>query len=103
MSQNEQSERPKKIGRPKGAVNKITADVRALAREYGPAAIRELYRLATTAESEAARVAAIKELLDRGYGRSAQPVIGGADDDPAIRHQGRIEIVIVDPATNSGG
>ena len=33
-------------------------------------------RLATKAESEAARVAAIKELLDRGYGRAVQPIEG---------------------------
>jgi len=36
----------------------------------------DLVRLATKAESEAARVAAIKELLDRGYGRAVQPIEG---------------------------
>ena len=41
-----------------------------------PEAIAELARLATRAESEAARVAAIKELLDRGYGRAVQPIEG---------------------------
>jgi hypothetical protein len=33
-------------------------------------------RFTTKAESEAARVAAIKELLDRGYGRAVQPIEG---------------------------
>jgi len=47
-----------------------------LAQQYGPEAIAELARLATKAESEAARVAAIKELLDRGYGRAVQPIEG---------------------------
>ena len=37
-------------------------------------------RLATKAESEAARVAAIKELLDRGYGRAVQPIQGTMED-----------------------
>jgi len=39
-----------------------------------------LARLATKAESEAARVAAIKELLDRGYGRAVQPIQGTMED-----------------------
>ena len=47
-----------------------------MAQQYGPEAIAELARLATQAESEAARVAAIKELLDRGYGRAVQPIEG---------------------------
>lgn len=70
-------------GRPKGAVNKATADVRALAQKYTHAAMAELARLAASAESEAARVAAIKELLDRGYGRSMQPTeLSGPDGGP---------------------
>jgi hypothetical protein len=34
-------------GRQAGVPNKATADVKALAREHGPAAIQELARLAT--------------------------------------------------------
>lgn len=64
-------------GRPKGALNKATADVKALAGKYTPAAIKELARLATGAESEAARVAAIKELLDRAHGKSMQQLGDG--------------------------
>src|SRR5262245_58219601 len=63
-------------GRKKGTPNKVTAEIKQLAQQYGPEAIAELARLATQAESEAARVAAIKELLDRGYGRAAQPIEG---------------------------
>jgi hypothetical protein len=37
-----------------------------------PTAIVELARLALKAKSETARIAAIRELLDRGYGRSRQ-------------------------------
>jgi len=38
--------------------------------------IKELIRLATKAENEAVRVAAIKEMLDRGFGKATQPVEG---------------------------
>lgn len=70
---------PKFGGRTKGTPNKTTADVKALAQQYAPAALEELARLAKEAESEAARVAAIKEILDRAYGKSRQPVDGDGD------------------------
>jgi len=57
-------------GSRKGRPNKATADVKALAGKYTADAIDELARLATKAESEQARVAAIKELLDRGHGKA---------------------------------
>ena len=59
-------------GRPKGSLNKATADIKALAMQHAPEVMQELARLATQAESEAARVAAIKELLDRGFGKAKQ-------------------------------
>ena len=43
-----------------------------LARQHAPAAIIELARLALKAKNETVRVAAIRELLDRGYGRPRQ-------------------------------
>ena len=61
-------------GRPKGSPNKVTKEIRSIAQKHGPVVVRELVRLATKAESEAARVAAAKELLDRAYGKSTQPV-----------------------------
>lgn len=61
-------------GRQKGTPNKATAEIKALAREHAEKAMTELARLATGAESEAARVAAIKELFDRGFGKAAQAV-----------------------------
>jgi hypothetical protein len=47
----------------------MAADVRALARTHTPQIIAELARLALNSESDNARVAAIKELLDRGWGK----------------------------------
>lgn len=68
-------------GRRKGAVIQATRDIRLLAREHAPEALLELARLARKAESEGARVAAIKEILDRAYGRSPQPLTGDTDPD----------------------
>lgn len=61
-------------GRPKGRPNKATAEIRELAAKYGPDALAELARLSREAESERARVAACKEILDRAYGKSLQSV-----------------------------
>ena len=56
-------------GRQVGTPNRATADVKALAQSYAPEAVKELARLALNAQSEQARVAAIKEILDRAYGK----------------------------------
>lgn len=61
-------------GRKKGSPNKTTAEVAALAQEYGAQAIEKLWSIADTSESDAAKVSAIKELLDRAYGKSKQSV-----------------------------
>lgn len=58
-------------GRKAGVPNKATQEIKALAQQYGPDAMAELARLAAEAEGESARVAAIKEILDRGYGKAA--------------------------------
>jgi len=76
-------------GRQKGTPNKVTVEIKEMARKYGPAAIGELARLAgltkaAGSENEGTRVAAIKELIDRGYGKATQP-ISGDDEAPAIR------------------
>jgi hypothetical protein len=55
-----------------GGRPKVLAEVQELARQYGPTVIVELARLAVKAKSESARIAAIRELLDRGYGRTRQ-------------------------------
>jgi hypothetical protein len=63
-------------GRKKGTPNKVTAEIKVLAHKYGPDALKELARLARSAESEAARVAACREILDRAYGKAMQPISG---------------------------
>lgn len=80
--------RPKTGGRRAGTPNKATADIKAVARIHGPAAITRLAELAglvqgqLPAGSEQAQVSAAKELLDRGYGKATQLVGGDPDSGP---------------------
>lgn len=69
-------------GRKPGAVGEATKAVRLLARKHSPEAFKELARLAEKAESEAVRVQAIKEILDRAYGKSVQPIDGDGEGGP---------------------
>lgn len=68
------AKRPKYGGRRAGTRNKATREVKDLALPYTAAAMKELGRLALKAESEPARVAAIKELFDRAFGKASQAV-----------------------------
>lgn len=61
-------------GRKAGTPNRITADVRALAQQHASEAIAALLSIAADTEQQAsARVAACKEILDRGYGKAQEP------------------------------
>ena len=62
---------PKSPGRPKGAKNKQTLDVKELARDYTEEAILALATVMRGGEA-AAKVSAAKELLDRGHGKAKQ-------------------------------
>jgi hypothetical protein len=76
---------PGRSGNP-GGRPRVISEVRELARQHAPEAIRELARLATKAKSETARVVAIRELLDRGYGKPAQFVGGDENAGPVNNH-----------------
>ena len=54
--------------------------MRELARQHCAGAIEELARLAVKAKSETARVAAIRELLDRAYGKPTQYIEPDVDN-----------------------
>ena len=77
-------------------LNKATADVKTLASKYGPEVIAGFIRLFREADSDAARIAAGKELLDRAYGKATQPVAGDATMD-AIRVALSVGFVGSDP------
>ena len=60
-------------GKPKKLTPKNEQHVRSLARAYTDLSIRALAGVAESGESEAARVSAAAQLLDRGWGKPNQP------------------------------
>ena len=76
-----------------GAESKAAADIRKAAQRYGKRAIEALWEIADGAESDSARIAAIKEILDRGYGKESRAT--ASETEQAIIK--RIERIIVDP------
>jgi len=77
-------------GRPK-LPNDIV-HVRELARQYTEQAISTLANVMATG-SPNAQVSAANSLMDRGWGKAEQPIVG-SDDHAPVRQ--RIEVVIVD-------
>jgi hypothetical protein len=75
-----QSNNPR--GRPKGALNKATKEIKELALPYAPDAVGILAGLMRSADSSSARVAAAKELLDRAYGKAPQALDGDGKGGP---------------------
>jgi hypothetical protein len=62
-------------GRAKGTPNKVTAEVKAYAGRYTKEAITDLVAIARNTDTPpAARIAAWREVLDRGVGKAAQSV-----------------------------
>lgn len=82
-------------GRPPGALNKATADIKSLAQQYGPAIIQKLAEFAgvtidkngkpipSTATTQIVQKSAMDTLLDRGFGKATQ-IIGGDDEGGGI-------------------
>jgi hypothetical protein len=84
-----------------GGRPRVIAELRDLARAHAPEAIKELARLAVKARSENVRVAAIRELLDRGYDKPAQrrDAMVSVGPDPTRPDQPRVSVAVsfVDP------
>lgn len=77
-------------GRTKGTPNRSTASLKELAREHTEAALVTLVSVMAGGESvpAAAQVAAAKELLDRGYGKSSTVLSGDEEGGPIkLAHQ----------------
>jgi hypothetical protein len=82
-------------GRQKGTPNKATADVKEAAQAYTVEAVEALVAIMRDSESDAAKVAAVKELLDRAHGKPKQSVdVGGKLDVTKITR------TIVDPKSD---
>lgn len=68
-----------------GGRPKVLEEVKKAARKHGADAIATLAKLAKCADTDAAKIAACRELLDRAYGKAAQPV-GGGDGTEPLKH-----------------
>jgi hypothetical protein len=75
--------------RPAGTPNKASGALKEIAQRFGLDAIQRLADLAglgapgAVADTHSTQVLAIRELLDRGYGKATQP-IGGEEGKPLI-------------------
>lgn len=69
-------------GRRKGTPNRATAELKDLARQYTQDALDALVSV-VRGQDGAAKVAAARELLDRGYGKPSQ-VIAGDPNAPLV-------------------
>lgn len=101
------AKRPKSGGRQLGTQNKASQEVRALAQQWGPDAVKRAAHMAGLvivqldtgasialgmAKREADQLTALNIVLDRAYGKATQP-ISGDDDLPAIRHALKVAFV----------
>jgi hypothetical protein len=77
-------------------------EIRSLARSHTRTAIRVLVGIMRSDDATpAARVSAANAILDRGWGKAAQPIENGEDGAPVLVE--RIERVIVHPDGSSDG
>lgn len=79
-------------GRQKGTPNKATATIKEIARQYTTEAIEALVGVLRNSETDAAKVSAAKEILDRGYGK-ATTVLAGDDEGGPIKTVTEIRLV----------
>jgi hypothetical protein len=83
-------------GRKAGVPNKVGKDIRALARVYTAEAVETLVSIMRDKSAPPqARAMAADKLLDRGWGKPAQTIVG--DTENPLQLKTKIEIVIVDP------
>lgn len=77
-------------GRKPGVPNKVAGEIREVARQYGPASIERLAMMAGLmpdqpgADSHAVQVVALKELLDRGFGKATTVIAGDEAAAPMV-------------------
>lgn len=65
---------------------KTPTQIRSLARSHTDTAVRVLAGIMQKDSApESARIMAANSLLDRGWGKAAQPVVGGDDEDNPVK------------------
>ncbi len=77
-------------GRQKGTPNRVTAELKLAFQKHGDELVKALLKLAKSTD-EKVQLGAIKECLDRGWGRPTQAIAG----DPEQPH--RLVVEIIDP------
>lgn len=90
-------------GRQKGTPNKATADIREAAQQYSAQALEVLVNVATTGESEAAKVAAANAILDRAHGKPKQSVDVDATVAKRIIDMTEEELLAIAAGSGAGG
>jgi hypothetical protein len=75
-------------GRKKGSPNKVTAEIKEIANQYGEQALLTLVNLMHTANSDSTKVMAAKEILDRAYGKATQY------QEVEVDHKGGVDVNI---------
>jgi hypothetical protein len=80
-----------KSGNPGGRPRE-NSEIKELARKHGPAAIKRLVELMKGSDPRVA-VAAAQALLDRGYGKPAQAIVGGETGDNPLDFVTEIRLV----------
>ena len=81
---------------------KALTEIRSLARSHTDAAIRVLAGIMNEPDApHAARVSAASAILDRGWGKPAQAIVGGDEDDSPVGIS-IIERIIVRPENQNG-
>lgn len=92
---------PGQSGNPSGRP-KENSEIKALARSYGREALEKIAALLES-EDEKTRLAAAQVLLDRGYGKPAQALVGGDEDDSPIQlRTGILRLVTADKGPKEG-
>lgn len=89
-------------GRPRGAANKATADIKEAASEYSQEALAILVSVARDGGAPAAaRVSAANSILDRAHGKPKQSVEvdGELDVNQTVT---AVEYLVVDAASGPG-
>lgn len=92
------SEPVRSLARRKTSSARTLTEIRSLARSHTRTALRVLVGIMRSEDATpAARVSAANAILDRGWGKAAQPIENGEDGVLELIH--RIERIIVHPAS----
>lgn len=85
-------------GRIKGTPNRATVEVKVAAQVYTQEAVETLAKIMRDSASDQAKVAAVKELLDRAHGKPKQSVDVDANVKAAVA---AVEWRVIDPSAPS--